>query len=1381
MRKNTGRALGFDTIKLEGSLFIADLLEKAALGKADKQEASDYRIPRGLRLLDEYGRFFQIALAVYKQFEASHDSKALAVELFRDALGYADIVGSAPVALGDKSYPISLMATRAVPVVVAPAGIGLEEPMELFAVGGSGYHKGSAFSLAQEFLNTNADCDWALVTNGAKLRLLRSSASLARPSYLEFDLEAILSESGRYPDFCAFWRIVHASRAESREGLSIWEYWRVKGQEQGQRVRDGLLPSVTTALTLLGEGFLRFEGEGNEKLRVALLDGDLSPAQYFNELLRLVYRFLFLFTIEERGLIHAGPVNAENVQARSLYQKGYALSRLRDRALRQSGFDEEGDQWKGIGVLFRCLDKGEPRLDLSALGGLFSAEQCLHLDDAGLSNRSLLSAMRCLRWMVSGNARTMVDYRNMGFEELGSVYEGLLELVPDIDLASRSFGFVGIDTEGSTAGNARKTSGSYYTPDSLVQELVKSALDPVIEAKLASNPAEQVKALLEFSVIDPSCGSGHFLIAAARHLAECLAKARSQEGAVKSSDYTAALREVIGHSIYGVDLNPMAVELCRMALWLEGYEPGKPLSFLDHHVRCGNSLVGVMNLDALKEGIPDEAYAALSGDDKQVAGAFKKRNAKEREAASRKQNRLFEDSTKSAEAAITVLHWKLENIAGDTVEGVERKRAAFKTLLESPQYLGARLAGDLYTAAFFAPKVPGALVPTTEDLDRAASGVTESLDFSGVNALAEKLSTQGRFFHWRLEFPEVFGKGGFDCVLGNPPWDVSQLKEDEFFASRSTKIACLVGDKRKNAIAELQTVDFFLWSQYLVAKREYEAVNVFYRESGRYALTAVGKINTYSLFSELNINLFKIEGRSGFIVPSGIATDDSTKDFFAEITGKERLVFLYSFENEELIFPAVHHAFKFCLLVIGGIGKHQNAKYVFFARRPADLRDERRAFALSALDIELLNPNTRTCAIFRSNADSELTKKIYGRVPVLIREANVRAKRDEENAWRITFKQGLFNMTSDSDLFHASPNPGLLPLYEAKMVHQFDHRWASYEGEDVRDVSDTEKANSNFSVKPRYWVDHREVLSCLAAAPKAVVKAWLAKDETALRDALSSCYDDRELSSLVAANDLLGAIENVLDKRSPRWLLGWRDITLATNERTTIASIIPRMAVGDTFLLMLVNGVNSTIGACLLSDQNCLVHDYIARQKIGGNHLKYHYKKQLPNIPPNDYSLNDLAFIVPRVLELSYTATDLEPWAEDIWSSSDGELRREFLERHEDARTEKLGPGVLTPPFYCPPPQELASRSWSTEILPPFDWLPNRRARIRAELDARYARLYGLTRDELRYILDPADVMGEDYPSETFRVLKESEIRKYGEYRTRRLVLEAWDGEEVIK
>lgn len=1395
MRRTNLNALGFDTLRLEGSLFVADYLEKAATGLASGQNAADYRVPRGLRLNDEYGRAFQIAQAIWSQNEVAPSRlESSVVELFRDALGYSPIDKVAPVAVGERRFPIGHLALEKVPLVIGSPGSDLDASEARFSVEGSGSRKKSPFQMAQEYLNARAGASgdssglpgqaplWAIVTNGERIRLLRASPAMARPSYLEFDLGTIMREK-RFPEFTMLWRLLHASRAGVGDGGTVWEAWRQEGENQGTRVREGLKAGVTQALLSLGSGFLRYEGPGNAALRAALDDGSLGREAYFQELLRLIYRFLFVFTIEERGLIHAHPGDDTRAASHELYERGYSLRRLRDKALRRSGYDRHGDLWEGVGVLFRALGTGEPVLDLPALGGLFASDQCRSIDACGLSNYDLLCAMESLRWAISGNARTVVDYKNMDSEELGSVYESLLELVPVVDLAARSFGFIGVGgEEGSTAGNARKTSGSYYTPDSLVQELIKSALEPVIEARLRGEAAtaKNEAAILGITVIDPSCGSGHFLLAAGRKLAETLALVRSEDGSVLEADYRHALREVIAHCLYGVDLNPMAVELARTSLWLEGYEPGRPLSFIDHHVRCGNSLVGVLDFDTLKVGIPDGAYAALSGDDAAAVKRYKKRNADEKKAAG--QGQLFENPIQSAEAGIVALKWRLDTIPDDDLEAVGRKRAAFEALLASPEYRRVKLASDIYTAAFFCDKRDGSLngapIPTTADVSLAASGHDESPGSRGVNALSRLIAERNRFFHWRLEFPEVFAKGGFDCVLGNPPWEVSQLGEEEFFTSRSSHVATLSGDRRKQAIAKLETDDPILWRDYCETKRVYEATNTFLRESSRFPLTAKGKLNTYALFAETILNLTRTEGRAGFIVPSGIATDDSTKAYFAYITSKGKLVSLFDFENSEAIFPSVHRSYKFCLLTIGAASM---AALAFFLTNTSQLGDERKRFSLRSDEFALLNPNTLTCPVFRSARDAEITAKLYRRVPVLIEEAKREGDTDK-NPWGISFKQGLFNMTSDSGLFHTSPDPDRLPLYEAKMIHQFDHRWATYategsgagrsgaadEADSCRDVTDAEKADPAFTVRPRYWVDRRQVLARITRAPRSLIKAWLARDVADLREELSLCMEDEELCAVggkkyAEPEEFFIAVEAVLEARSPRWLMGWRDICRATDERTVIASVVPRVATGDTLLLMFPTVSDTTLCACLVAEQNSLIHDYIARQKIGGTHLKYHYKKQLPNLPPSTYSRDDLLFIVPRVLELTYTARDMEAWFHDVRAAANEATRAAIRQRAEDA-------GAW---------ERRESAEGGGDDLPPFPYNPERRARIRAELDARYARLYGLTRDELRYILDPADAMGEDYPSETFRVLKNKELAEYGEYRTGRLVLEAWDREEA--
>ena len=437
-------------------------------------------------------------------------------------------------------------------------------------------------------------------------------------------------------------------------------------------------------------------------------------------------------------------------------------------------------------------------------------------------------------------------------------------------------------------------------------------------------------------------------------------------------------------------------------------------------------------------------------------------------------------------------------------------------------------------------------------------------------------------------------------------------------------------------------------------------------------MTAVGKLNTYPLFAETISGLAASAGRAGFIVPTGIATDDGNKAYFADITQRGRLVSLYDIENREGVFSSVHRSYKFCLLTLGAAAR---AEFVCFAAQVADLADPRRRFTLTPEEFRLINPNTLTCPMFRSEHDAELTKKLYRAAPVLIDEA-----REEGNPWGITFSQGLFNMTGDSHLFADAPGDDRLPLYEAKLIHQFDHRWATYEAGSSRDVTDAEKADPAFTITPRYWVEASEVQARLAA------KGW------------------------------------------PRaWLMGWRNIARSTDERSFISSVMPVAGVGHSMPLWFTRQTPQLMGA-FLANMSALVFDYVVRQKLGGTNMTYGYYMQFPVLPPNRYTDADLAFIVPRVLELTYTAHDLKPWAADL--------------------------GYAGPPF-------------------PFD--PDRRAQLRAELDAYYARLYGLSRDELRYILDPADVMGEDYPSETFRVLKNNETRAFGEYRTQRLVLAAWD------
>ncbi|MDZ4127600.1 MAG: SAM-dependent DNA methyltransferase, partial [Hydrogenophaga sp.] len=385
-RRKSTDTTPFDTLRLEGSLFVPELLERAASGEATFQKEADYAIPKGLKLHDEYGRAFRIATATWQSFspqtaradlDAAAVTRTFVVDFLRQCLGYTDLapLGS-PIQLGDRGFPVTAMALgRRLPVIIAPHSLGLDDPDPRFAIIGSGSRKKSAHQLAQEFLNASSDSLWAIVTNGKTLRLLRDADTLTRPNFLEFDLETILrDDQHRYADFSALWRILHASRAgepTAAPAESIWEKWKSEGHAQGLRVRDGLRDGVTEAILILGRGFLTHPD--NTALRQRLHDGTLTLDDYFQQFFRLIYRCLFLFCTEERDLLH--PPDSSPA-ARQAYATGYSLRRLRRRALRQSAHDPHGDLWLSLRIVFRSLAGGQEKLALPALGGLFAETQC---------------------------------------------------------------------------------------------------------------------------------------------------------------------------------------------------------------------------------------------------------------------------------------------------------------------------------------------------------------------------------------------------------------------------------------------------------------------------------------------------------------------------------------------------------------------------------------------------------------------------------------------------------------------------------------------------------------------------------------------------------------------------------------------------------------------------------------------------------------------------------------------------------------------------------------------------------------------------------------------------------------------------------------------
>ena len=729
-------------------------------------------------------------------------------------------------------------------------------------------------------------------------------------------------------------------------------------------------------------------------------------------------------------------------------------------------------------------------------------------------------------------------------------------------------------------------------------------------------------------------------------------------------------------------------------------------------------------------------------------------------------------------------------------------------------------------------------VPTTGAMWEALNGTIRS-DILKDNAIA--VSDQNSALHWPLAFPADMARGGFDAVVGNPPWERIKLQEQEFFASRDTAIATAKNKAARDklikvlSVAEDGTPERNLYLEFEAAKRAAEASSFFVRKSGRFPLSGVGDVNTYALFAEhfsrlaqknsQSIRAFPTSqtpllraiadtgvvreapsGRVGMIVPTGIATESTTSAFFGDLVANRRLRAIIDFENREKLFPAVDSRMKFSILAIGPADK---ADFAFFLQNPAMYEEKERRITLTPEQIAAINPNTKTAPVYRSRADAELTAKLYSKAPVLIKERPGHPDGDE-NPWGISF-QSMFHMANDSGLFAGeedlvrrgfdrssanwehSDGRRYVPLYEAKMIHHYDHRWATFEGENVaqstRDVTLEEKQDPNFEPNPRYWVPEDEVDLRASRVPTRFKSAFRKEDaESCLKvlaewvlgstpglspqnpiaslddiqahltavlgpQATSSTVVGRSLQSWLSASvprgiemqrytplnqeDLafikdydgrwLELTGDLIDRRKPRWLMGWRDITRATDARTAILSAFPTCGIGGTLLLLHpTSPANRSMLLLALLSSLCL--DYICRQKIGGTHLNYNVFKQNAVLRPSDFGDQEISWAKPLILELTYTSHAMRPQAEDLGHTGE-----------------------------------------------PFAFDPDRRAQLRAQLDAFFAKKYGLTRDELRYVLDPHDIKGSDYPSETFRGLKNNEIKDFGEYRTQRLVLDAFD------
>ena len=741
---------------------------------------------------------------------------------FLTSLGYNTEDQRANIQVGAKSFNITALCPdcEELPFIIEgdkineSAGISTTDKCSLDYRAKGDRQQKSPHARMLEYLNATENI-YGIVTNGKVIRVIRNSGQLVKLTYIEFDLEKIIEED-HYAEFVILFRLLHSSRFVKRGDDSIiFEQYFNQSIESGNRIRAGLSKAVENSMRAIGTAAFN----RNEFLKEAYTSGELKSKVLHKELVHLIYKLLFLFIIEDRGLIYDENLPEEEANKIDIYKKFYSAGRFRNLSeYKEAKKSEYHDLWESLFETFKLFEDEEfgSKLGIKPLGGeLFAKDSTPWLRKCQIDNNTLLQAFTSLNeFQDEAGNWVKINYTALDVEEFGSVYEGILELEAYVTPGSSHTPWI-FDYKN---GGDRKSTSSYYTRPDLVNNLVKSTLVPVVEEKLkaCSTQEEKEKMLLSLKVCDAASGSGHIVLAMARTIAWYLSVIRSGEDNPASKDYREALREVIQKCVYAVDFNPDAVELCKLVLWIEGYCTGKPLSFLDHHIRCGNSVVGITQLDALLKGVPNEAF---SSDDKDTLKQIKSLN---NEAAILIKN-LQEDPSQGAQLEIFSNDFVIGRIDQEQVGLAEQvkmiaslpeeslleeltKQKRWEDLMKSPRVECLRLACDIYTYSFYKKFEPEDIkesfdgnvfsrppIPYTKTVYQALEEIKD-LDVHDAkfkplpNSFKEeviKISNKNGFFHWCIEFPEVFvNKGGFDVMCGNPPWDKLQMEDEKWFAGK---------------------------------------------------------------------------------------------------------------------------------------------------------------------------------------------------------------------------------------------------------------------------------------------------------------------------------------------------------------------------------------------------------------------------------------------------------------------------------------------------------------------------------------------------------------------------------------------------------------------
>ena len=1181
---------------------------------------------------------------------------------------------------------------------------------------------------------TDGKLRWGMLTNGNTWRLYDRNTIPRVDAFYEVDVLQALRDQNR-PSLVNFYLLFRDDAYKHLEGDRLafvetaLEYGRTYEekvtQELAKRIYSTVFPKI---INLIHDN----------------MDAPLSECR--DNSLILLYRMLFLLFAEDKGLLPIQDTRYQEYSLRAIRQE--LGDKISPHLTLSNKFSKYFDQ---ISNLFNLVNDGDDQLGVPPYnGGLFSRDKAPLLNEVKIPDSDFAPLLYELSFLedISGGGRQYINYSQLSVQHLGSIYEQLLEKEP----------VLGSDQAIVIQHNpwVRKDSGSYYTPQELVDLVIEHTLNPLIEerqqlfkAKVESlkvqpgglhRGLEQLRevdpacAALDLTILDPAMGSGHFLVSAVDALTdqivssiaypnslgndwldkhyesplieqieatrrEILDRARKRNwniDATKLTDKTIISRMVLKRCIYGVDKNELAVELAKVSLWLHTFTVGTPLSFLDHHLRSGDSLVGLSWKSYFKE--MDRITGGLG----------------------------FGINVNKLERETSNLMGKIESMADSEVREVQESSKLFKQVEElnsSYQKQFDMLCGWAWlTAGLNKTEKTIYEQELREVTDRFTDPAFLAQDpHSNLNLpenfrkqwiAALEIAEQESFLHWELTFPGIWKNtgpgetdGGFDLVLGNPPWDRIRVEEVEWFALRDPEIANLQSKQRKHAIKNLAQAGGELILDFERAKTHSKQFSTYARGCGTYPLLSSGDINLYGLFVEKSLSLINKHGVVGLITPSGIFSDKPSARFFKVHSNNSRVGVIFDFENRRKgtgkgkFFPNIDGRMRFCVMVVAGAArKFSQTRCGFLLHSPEQTKDQERCVELTGEDFARLNPNTGTAPIFLNRSDADIVKNIYKNHPVLAHCNNLKSP------YRFIHKHGLFHMSGDSEQFRTEEELTELgfyrvalnrwkradeyywPLYQARMISHFDHR-ANSVGKNLEnlhnpyvsiDTSEEQHQDVCFLPTTQYFVAQSAVLS---------------KASRSSGDALP-------------------------------YAIGFRNITNATNERTMISAIVPTVGFGNSLRLLLSPGQRDEdlqhfhkIAPLLVANFNAFVFDFIARSKLQGTNLSWFIVAQLPMITFENYmrkiGSNPAEDLVrDTVLKLTYTSIDMKKFAE--CQGFDGD---------------------------------------------PIGWNSEARRHLKARLDALYFHLYGVSRVDANYIL------------EKFPIVRKHDLKEFGRYRTKELIL----------